>query len=198
MYKMFPSWQRRGRDEITGRYQYPDPPAKTVPIPYSRKHNWTLYCICAILILIVLLYCVPFPRQINIPLQAYEVGVDGTVIAEEEIVFSATRYRYLLRNDVLDTEKLKIDDIKFTDLSFGIMEFWLKGSFSTYHPKYDHAFYSVYIERYQELKSVYVYIDKEEQWLLFFIESGNNYLICSADPTITPVEIMEICGYDLK
>lgn len=198
MYKMFPSWQRRGRDEITGRFQSPDIPGEPVQIPYSRKRNWTLYCICAILILIILLYCVPIPRQINIPLLAYEVDVDGTVIAEEEIVFSATRYRYLLRNDVLDTEKLKIDDIKFTDLSFGIMDFRLKGDLSTYRPEYDHAFYSVYIESHQGLEHVNVYIDKEEQWLLFFIESGSNYLICSADPTISPLEIIEICRDDLK
>lgn len=101
-------------------------------------------------------------------------------------------------NDVLESEKLKIDDIEFTDLSFGVLDFRHKEELSTYRSEYDQAFYSVYIESYHGLEHMNVFIDKEEQWLLFSIEYGSTYLICTADPTITPAEIMEICRDDLQ
>lgn len=157
--------------------------------------------LCVVLIMLavyIILDKVPIPRKIEIPMVAYEVSKDGIVIAEEEIIFSATRYRYLLRDNVVNSENLKIDEMKFSDLSFKAMDFRLKGELSTYRPEYDHAFYSAYIASCHGLEHMNVYIDKEEQWLLFSIEDGSNYLICTADPSITPAEIMEICRDELK
>lgn len=164
----------------------------------KRLFRIVLYVVLIMLAVYIILDKIPIPREIETPMVAYEVSKDGTVVAEEEIIFSATRYRYLLRDNVLDAENLKIDEMKFSDLSFKVMDFRLKGDLSTYRLEYDHAFYSAYIASCHGLEHINVYIDKEEQWLLFSIEHGSTYLICTADSTITPAEIIEICRDDLK
>jgi len=159
-------------------------------------------CLILIFVMLILIsalaYFIPVPRRIRVPMLAYEVNKDGTVIAEEEILFSATRYRYLLRNDVLDSEDLWIDTMEFSELSFSSLIFKLKGDLATYREDYDHAFYSAVICDGTGFEYVDVYIDKEEQWLLFYIGNGSRNLVCTADPAITPAEILKICKDDLN
>ena len=160
--------------------------------------KWLILILVMTILLCALIYFVPVPRQIKTPVIAYEVNQDGTVLAEEEILFRATRYRYLLRDDVLDAEDLRIDTMEFSNLSFSRLIFKLKGDLSTYREEYDLAFYSMVIADGTGFEYVDVYIDKEEQWLLFYIGNGSRNLVCTADPIITPAEILEICRDDLK
>ena len=160
--------------------------------------KWLILLLIISILLSILICFVPVPRQIKTPMTAYEIDQDGSVLAEEEILFRATRYRYLLHDDVPEAEDLRIDTMEFSKLSFSSLIFKLKGDLSTYREDYDHAFYSVFITDGTGFEYADIYIDKEEQWLLFYIGNGSRNLVCTADPAITPAEILGICRDDLK
>ena len=74
--------------------------------------KWIILIVSALLILALILYFVPLPKQISVQLPGAEVDKDGNVIAQGEITLEGIYYHYLFQQPRFQLTHLELPNVK--------------------------------------------------------------------------------------
>lgn len=151
-----------------------------------------IICIVVCVVLLTIAICtLPLPQKLSIAFDGYAMGADGTVGDELQIEFVATKYRYLLKNDVYHKVSVKVNGVEYDTSSYGSNQvIMLFDGFECIHfPFFDNAN--------QVYRNCTIALGTDGAWIGLGIEDAKRYdafYVGSVQGSLSPSEIWNMCS----
>ena len=154
----------------------------------SKLKKWIPY-ICAALIIVLLLYFVPFPTRINLEVDGMQVKTSGELKKDVTITMEGWRLNYLFKTDELKLKLLEIDDTEL--ISYPKPAFKIYSSpILSYEDTVSYTVLPIYSS--QEHAILHCTLVFENNFRSFLLKDYDEfYYIYAKDDQLTPEDILE-------
>lgn len=158
-----------------------------------KRKSWIL--ILAVVLLIAVLVCfVPWSEDIDIAVDGYEIDPDGTVVEQQQIVLHATRYSFLLKEDVYHSVSIEIDGKVYDASGYDSNVKIIRDDSA--NGLYDSAHFPYFDPAQQEYLGCVVTLSSDRSWVCVRVGSAQkgSFFVGSVNESMEPAQIWEICG----